>query len=1077
MARVRAQAEIISSLLDFFRIAQPKLDTKPGSVARDLLVEGISAQLSRLYDELNKVSNLQSLRLALGIDLDRLGNNFGASRLKGNKSTGLAVLTFSSLDSDISLNRGDIVTARNGASFTIVSSTVISSVFLNTYKANAARLRSELDFVGIVDEFAVEVLVEASTTGIQGNISKYSLSSTSIPGVNNITNTLPFGGGRASEDDASFRNRILSIFSGSNTGTSLGYRTFATSDPSVIDAVVIEPGDTLMTRDGTQVSTAENGTKTVISEGTGGKVDVIVYGQRLQDVLDSFVYRDLSNTNDPTNIKNRFVLGQIPADAGKTVTRKRLDNLSKGILPNQPVNNIVSVTGSVSGGNFQEESIDSLGRSSGNYRLVRDTGAYAGSPWAFDAIEWIDDRIRDFVEDKTKQTFNGQDPLGFPDVTEIGSVVQNIPVVNENSRTSVSDRSSLQLAHFPVTNVTRVFNATTGERYVVASQNPDGSGTINNTGRIKISGKSLPAISDILQVDYSWVYTYDPYFDYDNRVDNSNPRDVQDSLDWGFSNAVRREAATLTAVGSYLNVTVTHPISSIVSVNVFSTDTAAVTLASGRLSVIVDDDVTDVVSVVRSSDGAELWKTNKEDGSFSGQTIYLPTDTIGQFEDSVSVIYNTVDVFNTDSPGSFNNNVIAIVASSNAVAGTIVECNYIANISALLPAVLLPTLPALRSGNFFNTTAAGGIGCQPTTHLYSSPSVISKNLRQAPSPLAFTVAGTVSPGVITASGTTIAGVFDAVFTVSSNGLTQDLSTALKSALGLSSKTSVPSTIRLARICKVEKVTTDSTLNVLSSDFTYDLKGYRLFDSSYVKSESISNSLLSKTQFTLPSTSDNQTKSPKVGNRLRITFHYITASDSENVNFTKSGTLYTNKKFVLVDSVAISSGFTSAASATATLTIGNLNQPASRSRYKTSYDYLGPKTNERINIDYKYDRLITDATLTIENTRPINADVLVKASTPILVDAEMKITVTEEFKNSSTIVLQNVQDTITAALNATALGTKIDSSDLVNQAYTINGVDSARVTFFNRFDKAGSVLSITAEKNEYIRANTVSISLE
>src|SRR3990167_2632923 len=128
MARIRSQSEIISSLLDFFRVAQPALDTKPGSVARDLLVEGMSAQIARLYDELNRVSTLQSLRLALGIDLDRLGDNFGIKRLRGSKSTGPGLLTFNSLDADISITKGETITARNGATFSVLSSTVVSSV-------------------------------------------------------------------------------------------------------------------------------------------------------------------------------------------------------------------------------------------------------------------------------------------------------------------------------------------------------------------------------------------------------------------------------------------------------------------------------------------------------------------------------------------------------------------------------------------------------------------------------------------------------------------------------------------------------------------------------------------------------------------------------------------------------------------------------------------------------------------------------------------------------------------------------------------------------------------------------------
>ena len=75
------------------------------------------------------------------------------------------------------------------------------------------------------------------------------------------------------------------------------------------------------------------------------------------------------------------------------------------------------------------------------------------------------------------------------------------------------------------------------------------------------------------------------------------------------------------------------------------------------------------------------------------------------------------------------------------------------------------------------------------------------------------------------------------------------------------------------------------------------------------------------------------------------------------------------------------------------------------------------------------------------------------------------------------MLQNVKDTITSALNATALNTKVDASDLINQAYTVTGVDSARTIFFNKTGNVGSVLNIKAGKNEFIRANSVNIELD
>ena len=1076
MVRIKSSSEVILSLIDFFRIAQPLLDTKSGSVSRDIIIDGPATQFSRLYEELGAIANKQSFRNSIGLDLDLLAQNFGAVRQRGAKSTGPTLLTFTSLEADIPINAGDIITAKNGATFTVINSFNVSPVFANTFRAVASRFRTDVDFVGITDEFAVEVLAEASSSGASGNISKYSINRTTIPNISNVTNVFPFGGGRDTEDDATFRNRVLSIFSGANTGTALGYRNAALSDTSVIDAIVIEPGDELMTRDGTQVYVAEDGTKTITSEGTGGKIDVYIFGTRIQEVVNSYIYKDLSNTGEATNIANDFVFGQIEGDENKTVSRKRLDNIKANVLPNQPVNSIIQISGSLSGANFLEKTTDSLGRVSGNYEIIKDTGAFAGSPWGFDRLHWIKTRIEDLEENQTKQVFNGQDTLSFTDLLEIGTITQEISVSNENSSVSPSDRSSIRLSHFPVTNITRVFNVTTGERYIVTSQNPDGSGSINETGRIIVSGQTLPAVSDTLQIDYTWVLSYDPYWDFDNRTTNSNPRTVQDSIDWGFSNAVRRERIILTAYGSFLLATVTHPISSVISVNVFTSNNGLVTLSSGRLAFITSESISGVVSIVRDSDGAELWNTGRADGTFSGFTAIFPTDTDANFGDTVTVIFNAIDTFNATTQGNFNSNIITIVPSTDATAGRLVECNYIANIDTILPSTLLPSLPAIRSNNAFDTNTATGIGAQPTTHILSSGEIV-QNLRQAPSNLGLTISGSISSGVITIGGTTIIGAFDIVFTAASSGLKHNLSSAIKSYLGLSTSATIPSNIRLARLVKMEKVTTTVNLDVLTVVNSFDIKGYHILDNSFVKEETVSDLTLSTTEITLPGTPDNLTNSIIVGDRIRVSFHLSTSSDTENINFSRAGTLYTNKKFALVDTVAISSGFTSGSSSSSTLTITNINQPTTRSRYKVFYDFTAPKVNERITARYNYDRLITDVTFNIENTRPINADVLGKASVSISVDVTMNVVVKSSHTNDTEIVRQNVRDVVTSALNATSLGTVVDYSDLITASYTVDGVDRVRVLYFNNTGTAGSVLSIQAEKNEFILANTVTIMIE
>jgi len=187
-------------------------------------------------------------------------------------------------------------------------------------------------------------------------------------------------------------------------------------------------------------------------------------------------------------------------------------------------------------------------------------------------------------------------------------------------------------------------------------------------------------------------------------------------------------------------------------------------------------------------------------------------------------------------------------------------------------------------------------------------------------------------------------------------------------LKLSSIASISSNVKIGRLVKMEKVTTDNNLNVLNIVHDYDILGYKILDNSFVKDEAIVDLSLTRMQVSLPDTVDNNDNLPQIGDRLRVRFYLTTSSDTELISFTKSGTQVTNKTYLLVDTIAISSGFTSSTSAGAILTISNFNQPVTKSRYKTYYDYLAPKVNERITVTFNYNKMISDSTLLIEDVR-------------------------------------------------------------------------------------------------------------
>jgi uncharacterized phage protein gp47/JayE len=1356
MVTIRTTNDLVLSLLDYFKASMPDATMNPGSVIRDLFVDAPSSIIALLYDELSKISNLQSLRIVSGNDLDRLAQNYGVTRKVAQQATGTALYTFASLPATVSINAGDILTATNGLTFTVVNGVSVNPSMANSYKSIAVQYQNNLNFLNITDPYAVEVSAQASVAGVNGNISNYSITSTSTVGVSNVTNVFPFTGGSNQEDDATFRNRVLAIFSGSNIGTALGYQNIALSDNQVEDAAVIGPGNPLMTRDGTVVQENSNGSYTILSEGTGGKVDVVILGERELQYTDTFIYQDKSNQNDPTNAANNFVLGQIAADAGLTITQRRINDIANGTLPAQPVDSILSVTGSKSGANFLPKSVNSLGVVSGNYELIKDTGPYGGSPWGSDTFAWISNQIV-FNENLVKSQFNGQDATTFSNIIELPNATQNISITNENSQISTTDQSIIQLLHTPATNVTRVFNVNTGERYTVINQNLNGAGSINSTGQIQISGNTLPSPSNILQVDYTWLISYDPFSDYDGKILDNNPRPSDDSVDWGISNAIRTERILFSqnSTNTLFVGSSKHVISSVIEANIFSTTNGVVSISEvvnfvGRTAITLsalDSPINSIESVKLVNTNEELYFTAEDDGDILNTTIVvgeslkynvtliLPTDSPAIVGNEVNIVYNQSDAFNVvGSSGSVVANQITIpsVNITPAPSQIYLDVTYIAAVQNILTAGIT-NFPLSRSGNTFNANSSIGsinaitsntirretqtiqenasdqlyvslsissssltmiasqvvsvidlrtyaeiwnssnqgtlttntsgnyelifsgynapavgdnvlvlyfaddlINTQPFTfnnrvfsrsfqtlefnystnefyipiqtltaesglsfsiidtttglsdgyasdgylsglssnrlsgtftsnsfsfalvdnilgknisitssnnpnnigtfsvlgynssnntltigtvvaninpdqvsviriesnddlwsstidsidpinNILSLPSSINaiqgdkvvvlcftnKNLHQSPTRVALTTTDQINnTGVVTLLGTTVTKVANVVFTAITNGLTQNVLPAILTFLN-STATSIPSNNYLIRVVQLQNVSVTTGNQVTSVLTNYDVEGTQINNNLFYTNEMLYNESLSGFEFTLPSTTNNLTNAPVIGDTLNITFYYATDNNSESLYFTKNGTLYTNNKFATIEQVYISSGFN--ASSSVRFTLAYFTQPATGSRYISYYNYLAPQENERIVIQSNYNALVSDVTFDIEAARPITADVLVKESKELLIDATVSVIISTTTSIATTTIIQNVQSAVTAAINSNVLGGTISFSDLVTAAQTVSGVANATLTAFNIDGANGMALTITAQQNQSFVANTIIVN--
>jgi hypothetical protein len=139
--------------------------------------------------------------------------------------------------------------------------------------------------------------------------------------------------------------------------------------------------------------------------------------------------------------------------------------------------------------------------------------------------------------------------------------------------------------------------------------------------------------------------------------------------------------------------------------------------------------------------------------------------------------------------------------------------------------------------------------------------------------------------------------------------------------------------------------------------------------------------------------------------------------------------------------------------------------------------LAPKQNERISIKYNYNKQISDVTFNIENTRPINADVLVREAKLTLVDLTMNVVIADTYKNTVTTVLQNLRNQLASSMTTTTLGSVIDSVTLINVAQSVAGVARARILYFNKTGSAGQVLKLQAQGDEYFSSNNIIINTE
>lgn len=1093
MASYKSFNEIVSTMIEQLKLVQPNLDTKPGTVSRDLFIDLPADQLEKLYRLISLVSDKQSPDTAIGIDLDRYASNYGLVRGVGSAATGVAIFTANTITTDIPIPSGTIINAKSGVTFKTIGNYFFSASDRGRHAATASRIKRALQQAGISDKYALEVPVQAVRVGTSGNVTNYQMVSHNADSDMSVTNLSSTGGGSNQETDAQFKIRISSVFSGANTGTAQGYKNAILSLSGIIDALVVQPGDSLMLRDGTEVIEINDGTKRIISSGTGGKVDIYTLGKQLIEVSDSFIFTDSSGVGNINDERNDYILGQGDVDKTLTSEERRLNSLNTGILPLQPVSNIVSVSGS-SSGILSQKTVSSSGVISGNYELIKDTNPdTGGSPFGFDKIHFISGNKIVNAESIVKSSFNTVSKLNYTDIREISSSYSDIQVSSENSTVSIADRSIIYTLHYPITSVSSIQNKTTGEYYTIESQYIDPETGLNTTGSIKISGRTLPNQSDILSVSYIWRKYFDKSIDYNGDAKRNNliNLDSPNVIDWGFSNFIREEESVIekSADGNSYIINTGNEISRISSVFLQEIETATIesTLIGGiTKNVIVLSSAVSIENINRitNSLGLEIYETTANDGYFSGLTIVLPSDSPSSVGESVVVYFNKVEIYNIENnDSSFYGSTIVLPSDSilelNSISDKIfdaytgalpVYCSYIANLESLFVKHSLSSAPfsGSESVDYLSDSTFLTIdpSYQPVMFKYDASLNIVDYKRFAPTNLVLDLSDSVKPGKIKITGTSLTrSNFNLTYGVDASGLTFELSSYIKD---LFDKTSLDSSYYIARIDDVYIVDDSGTIL-----FTFDTLGYKILNNKYDVRFSSKDSLLTLSKFSLPSTAKNLSASLSSGSKIVVSALIAKELDYEEIYFSSNGRAYSSKSYALISKISVSSGFRSSAGNI----VGNLagfsfNQPQTNTVFYCDYKFLAPKEGERITIRYNINRLLLDATNAIESVRPISADVLVKEASEILVDVSGQILVTESQSQNTDFILQNASNEISKTLSTNALGGTIDYSDIISAVSRVDGVDSINISLFNTSGNIGRKSFIKALDNQTINPGNI-----
>ena len=228
---IKSFKNIVNSMLRYLHLRRPNVDTSPGTFTRDVVIDSVANELSSLYLDLNRVSNAQSPDLAAVTDVEKLGRNFQLRRKGPIKAMGTVTFySFEPPSETITIDRG-----------TTVISKALPDGTAQQYVTTQTTTLGTTNFSADTGRYEVNVSIRAVISGADANVPPGVISAmlTPISGVSGVYNYNAITNGTDYEPLAKFRERLKSVLTGNNAGTSDGYYQTITRISDVVDAHIV----------------------------------------------------------------------------------------------------------------------------------------------------------------------------------------------------------------------------------------------------------------------------------------------------------------------------------------------------------------------------------------------------------------------------------------------------------------------------------------------------------------------------------------------------------------------------------------------------------------------------------------------------------------------------------------------------------------------------------------------------------------------------------------------------------------------------------------------------------------------